>query len=250
MRINWIKTIYFNLKMFPIRIALKLPVYFYGKIKFDSLKGNVIITAPITRGMVKFGYNLEMIRKAIGIGELKIDGNFIINGSFYTGIDSVIIIQKGGVLEIGENSHLGSKTRTVVTKRVSLGRYFRLSQESQIFDSSFHYMLDIEKNEVKRLDGAVIINDYCWVGIRTSIMKNTITPQYTTIASNSLLNRDYTKDIPEKSVIGGIPAKLISTNMTRIYDFKSEALISAYFNSNPEELIYKFSLGNIALKEF
>jgi acetyltransferase-like isoleucine patch superfamily enzyme len=250
MRINWVNTLYFNLKMFPFRIALEFPVYFYGKVRFDSLKGKVIITAPISRGMVKFGYNLEMIRKAIGIGELKIDGDFIINGKFHTGIDSVIIIQKGAVLEIGENSHLGSKTRTVVTNRVSLGRYFRLSQESQIFDSSFHYMLDTENNEVRRLDGTVIMNDFCWVGIRTTIMKNTITPRYTTIASNSLLNKDYTKEIPEKSVIGGIPAKLLRTNMTRIYDFKAEAIISDYFNSNPDELIYKFSPENIALNGF
>jgi acetyltransferase-like isoleucine patch superfamily enzyme len=237
--VKWLKTLYFNFKMFKFKTARKLPVFFYGKVKFNSLKGEIVITAPIKRGMVKFGYNLEIIKKAIGVSELKIDGIFIINGAFHTGIDSIIIVQKGATLEIGENSHLGSRTRTVVTKKVTLGRYFRLSQESQILDSSFHYMLDTEKNEVKRFNGEIIINDYCWVGNRTTIMKNTITPRYTTVASNSLLNRDYTKEVPEKSVIGGVPARLLKKNMSRVYEAEKEAVIADFFNSHPNEQVYR-----------
>jgi acetyltransferase-like isoleucine patch superfamily enzyme len=245
LRVKWIRTLYFNFKMFDFKTAVRLPVFFYGKVKFNSLKGEIIITVPIKRGMVKFGYNLEIIKKAIGVSELKIDGVFIINGAFHTGIDSVIIIQKGGTLEIGENSHLGSRTRTVVTKRVTLGRYFRLSQESQILDSSFHYMLDTEKNEVKRFNGEIIMNDYCWVGNRSTIMKSTLTPRYTTVASNSLLNKDYTKEIPEKSVIGGVPARLIKKNMSRIYDAEKEAIVEAYFRAYPEEQIYRATPGSL-----
>jgi acetyltransferase-like isoleucine patch superfamily enzyme len=243
--VRWLRTLYFNFRMFEFNTAIKLPVFFYGKIKFNSLKGKIIINAPIRRGMAKFGYNLEIIKKAIGVSELKIDGTFIINGAFHTGIDSIIIIQKGGTLEIGENSHLGSRTRTVVTKKVSLGRYFRLSQESQILDSSFHYMIDTEKNEVKRFNGEIIMNDYCWVGNRSTIMKNTITPRYTTIASNSLLNKDYTKEIPEKSVIGGIPAKLLKENMSRIYDAEKEAIVDNFFRAHPEAQIYRTTPGSM-----
>ena len=239
LRIRWIRTLYFNFRMFEFQTAVKLPVLFYGKVKFNSLKGKIIFNAPITRGMVKFGYNLEIIKKAIGVSELKIDGTLLVNGSFVIGIDAIVIIEKRGILEIGEHSHLGSRTRTVVTKKVSLGRYFRLSQESQILDSSFHFMIDSETNEVKRFNGEIIMNDYCWVGNRTTIMKNTITPRYTTIASNSLLNKDYTKEIPEKSIIGGIPAKLIRKNISRVYDAEKEAIINSFFNANPEEHIYK-----------
>ena len=239
LRVKWIKSFYFNFKMFSFKTAVKLPVLFYGKVKFSSLKGKTIINAPIAKGMVKFGYNLEIIKKAIGVSELKIDGTFIINGNFFTGVDYALIILRGGIFEIGENSHLGSKIKIIVTKKVILGKYFRLSFESQIFDSNFHYMLDTEKNEVNRLDGEIIMNDYCWVGNRSTIMRNTITPRYTTIASNSLLNKDYTTEIPEKSIIGGMPAKLIKKNMSRVYDPKQEAIISDYFDSHPKEQVYK-----------
>lgn len=238
-RIKWLKTLYFNFKMFKLKTAMRLPIFFYERVRFDSLKGQIIINSPITRGMVKFGYNLEIVRRAIGTSELRIDGTFIINGSFSTGVDCTIIIQRGGVLEIGENSYLGSRTRIITTNRIILGRYFRFGFESQILDTTFHFMLDYERNEVRRFNGEIIINDYCWVGNRTSIMKNTIIPRYTTIASNSLLNKNYTKEIPERSIIGGIPAKLIRNNISRIYDDQEEAIISKFFYTHAEEQVYK-----------
>lgn len=241
LKVKWLMTLYFNFKMFDFKTAKKLPIYFYGKVKFNSLKGKIIITAPIKRGMVKFGYNLEFIKKEIGVSELKIDGVFVINGSFSTGIDYALIIQKEGILEIGDNSYLGSRTRIVSTKRVVIGQYFRFGFESQILDSTFHFMHDYESNEIRRFNGDVIINDFCWVGNRTTIMKNTITPKYITIASNSLLNKDYTLEVPERSIIGGMPAKLIRDKISRIYDYEDEVVILKYFNSHPGELVYKVS---------
>jgi len=238
--VNWPKTLYFNFRMFAFKTAVKLPVFFYGRIRFNALNGQVLIKAPITRGMVRFGFNYELIRAAMGTSEMKIDGILIINGAFSTGIDYAVIIEKEGVLEIGASSYLGSRTKIIVTKRVSLGRYFRLSYESQILDSNFHYMLDVETNEIPRLDDEVIINDYCWIGNRTTILKSTKTPSYLTVASNSLLNKDYTRFIKEKSLIGGIPAKLIRTNVTRVYDPNKEMMISEYFRSHPDEQVFRY----------
>jgi len=237
-RIKWLITLYFNFKMFKLKTALRLPIFFYERVLFDSLKGQIIINAPVTRGMVKVGNNLEIVRRAIGTSEFRIDGTFIINGSFNTGVDCTIIIQRGGVLEIGENSYLGSRTKIITTNRIILGRHFRFGFESQILDSTFHFMIDYKRNEVRRFNGEVFIDDYCWIGNRTSIMKNTITPKYTTVASNSLLNKDYTKDVPEKSIIGGIPAKLIRDEISRIYDAEKETIILNFFYSYPEEQVY------------
>lgn len=65
------------------------------------------------------------------------------------------------------------------------------------------------------------------------------------MASNSLLNRGYTKEIPEKSVIGGVPARLIKTNMSRIYYAEKEAIVDKFFRSHTEELIYRATPGSL-----
>ena len=41
--------------MFPLNIAIKLPIYIYGKAKFRELNGTININAPIKRGMIKIG---------------------------------------------------------------------------------------------------------------------------------------------------------------------------------------------------
>ena len=62
--VNWVKTLYFNFKKLPFNIAAKLPVYFYGSVKFTSLKGKITIDAPIKRAMVGFGQAYEMKKKS------------------------------------------------------------------------------------------------------------------------------------------------------------------------------------------
>lgn len=238
-RVKWFRTLYFNFKVFPFKTALKLPVYFYSRVKFISLSGDVVINSPIRRAMVKIGVKIELGRVVMGISEMNIKGTMVINGAFSTGPDILIYINKDAILEIGENSYFGSRTRVMVTNKLVMGRYCRFGYESQILDSNFHYMLDIGKNEVKRLNGEIIIKDFCWIGNRSTIQKNTVIPRYTTIASNSLLNRDYSADIPERSIIGGIPAKLIKTDVIRIFDFKQESKINNYFISNPKVDVYK-----------
>ena len=46
-KVNWIKTLYFNFRKFPFDVAIKLPLIFYGKVKFQSIRGEIIINAPI-----------------------------------------------------------------------------------------------------------------------------------------------------------------------------------------------------------
>ena len=76
-KVNWVKTLYFNFKMFPFSIAKKLPVFFYGSVKFTSLKGSIIIDAPLKTAMIGFGQPYEMTTRSCGIAELFLEGNMI-----------------------------------------------------------------------------------------------------------------------------------------------------------------------------
>lgn len=234
--INWIKTLYFNFKMLPFHDAIKFPVFFFGPVKFTSLKGKVVINSPLRSNIISFGFNLEMIRTRIGNAEVRIDGTLIVNGRFFTSNDYKIIILNNATLEIGESSHFGSRTTVVATYKIKLGKFFRLSNDSQVIDSNFHFLLDMENNRVLRMSSEVNIGDYCWVSNRSSIMKGTKTPRYLLIASNSILNKDYMSSVSEYSLIGGTPAKLIRENITRVWDENLEKKIIKYFRENPEEI--------------
>ena len=66
------------------------------------------------------------------------------------------------------------------------------------------------------------------------MQKNTLLPNRTTVASNSLVNKTY--DIPEASIIAGQPAKLVKTGIYR--DMKDNKIkLSKVFNVAIEEIL-------------
>jgi len=227
--------------MLPYQQAKKLPILFYGKVKFTGLNGRVNINAPIKRGMISLGRSLEIIKSSIGKTEIAINGTFQINGSFNAGTDYAIHILAGAYLEIGDGSYLGNQTKIIATNIVKIGKGFRFGYESQISDSNYHYTIDLLTQQVNKFKGTVEIGNYCWIGNRTSIMKGTKTPQYLIVASNSILNKDYTKSISENSLIAGMPAKFIKKNIVRVFDEKLEKEINDYFIENPEQSKYSLN---------
>lgn len=51
------KTLLFNFHYFPLKTAIKLPVWLTHKVRLKSLKGKVVIdTENIKRGMITIGY--------------------------------------------------------------------------------------------------------------------------------------------------------------------------------------------------
>lgn len=222
--VNLIKTIYFNFKKFPFNIAIKFPVFFYGKVKFANLNGEIEIIGPVKRGMIGFGQPYEMNTLHKGIAEVFIEGKIVFNGHVQFGKDYFIYIAESGYCELGHMSSLGSNGKLICIEKVVLGDYCRLGSESQIMDTNFHQMIDILTREKFPITAPIILGNYNFFGNRVSIMQKTITPNYCTIASNTLCNKDYCS-LGSNILIGGIPAKLLKTNITRDWRGEEESMI-------------------------
>lgn len=221
--INWIKTLYFNFKMFPFKIAMKLPVFFYGSIKFSSLKGKIIIDAPIKKGMIGFGQAYEMFSLSAKSSELILKGKLIFRGYAQFGKDCSIFIGDDAELDFGDMSSMGSKGNLICTKKITLKNSARVGSESQIIDTSFHQMINTNTGEKYEVSKPIIIGKNNYVGARVSIMKGTVTPDNCTIASNSLCNKDYSQ-LGSNILIGGIPAKLLKVNISRDWEGEKEMM--------------------------
>jgi len=217
--VNWIKTYYFNYKKFPYSIAKKLPVFFYERVKFSSIRGNIIIDAPVKKAMIGFGQKYEKSSRSKGIAELVIDGVMTFKGNVQFGKDVFIYVDSNASCEFGHMSSIASSGRVICKQKITLGTYARLGSEAQIIDTNFHQMIDTNTGGKFPLTAPILIGDYNFISNRVTILQKTITPNYCTIASNSLCNKDYLK-LGENCMIGGIPAKLLKENISR--DWKGE----------------------------
>lgn len=233
-RINLIKSIRFNLKVFPFKTALHLPVVFFGRCQV-VVAGRVNLSTEPRFGILQVGENHSLtygIRgshseltyfRLSGVLDLNGCNNIIANGCR-------IYIKKGGRLSLNGNTILQNRSKIHCAKRIVLGKFCCISWESQVFDTNMHYIIDA-KGEVKNNKGTIIVGDYCWIGNRCVIQKGTVLPDYTVVASNSLVNKDFTSQ--PSGIIAGIPAKLIKIGSKRLFDFETERLLDKFFHENP-----------------
>lgn len=247
--INWIKTLYFNFKMLPFKIAIKLPIVFYGKVKFNGLNGKIQFNIEPYRFMCAFGKSQEVFKLSQG-GELKLSGLLVINGAFSFGNDYSIHLFRNSKLSLAENSYFGKKTIIVCSNSIELGSSMRLGYESQIVDTNFHYTVDLISGLSNKTSKPIIIGDKTWIGNRSTIMSGTRTNDYLIVGSNSLLNKDYTVDIPMYSLIAGMPAKLIKKNIVRVFNPKLERQIGELFLDKTIERLNVYDALELNAKSF
>lgn len=217
--INWTKTLYFNFKKFPFSVAQKLPVYFYGSVKLKNISGKIMINAPIKSGMIGFGQPYEIISCSKGTAEFSLEGKLIFNGHVQFGKDYLVHIGPNATLEMGNMSSLGHSGKIICFDKITLGDFARIGYESQLSDTTAHQMIDTVSGEKYPLTAPIKLGNYNYISNRVTILSNTITPDFCTIASNSLCTKDYTS-FGENILIGGIPAKLLKNNIAR--DWKGE----------------------------
>lgn len=221
--VNWTKTLYFNFKKFPFDVAKKLPVYFYGRVKFTSIAGKIEINAPIRKGMIGFGQAYEMNTIHKGTAEINITGTLVFNGHVQFGKDYFVVVKTNGYCEFGHMSSLASNGKLICTDKIILGDYARLGSECQLIDTNFHQMIDTKSGEIYKMSAPIQIGNYNFISNRVSIMKGTITPDFCTIASNSVCTKDYSS-FGENVLIGGVPVKLIKNNISRDWLGEKESL--------------------------
>ena len=81
-------------------------------------------------------------------------------------------------------------------------------------------MINTETNEVYKMTMPIVIGNYNFISNRVTLLSKTKTPNYCTIASNTLCNKDYTV-LGENVLIGGIPAQLLNKNIKRNWEVEN-----------------------------
>ena len=240
--INWfnpILTVYLNLRSFPLRQAIKMPVFVYGWPKLFTLLGSMECMDVCKMGMIKFNSMDIGGPDYPGMGTaLNNWGKIVFYGSCVISTGIKINVFRFGTLELGKDCRIMPNSIISVWSSVHIGAKTRVAHRSQIMDSNYHYIVDIEKKTVRRRENPIYIGDCVWICNSATITAGAKIPSHSIVASHSLVNKDFS-DVPEGSIIGGTPAKLLKTNSRRVFNPKLEQYISKYFKENPESSVFQ-----------
>jgi acetyltransferase-like isoleucine patch superfamily enzyme len=98
-------------------------------------------------------------------------------------------------------------------------------------------LANFEKHIVPQITRPIEIGHNCWICYSSSISGGAKIPDFTIVASHSLVGKDFS-DLNNGSLIGGIPAKLIANNIYRIWNKKMTNNIYKFFQENSETVFH------------
>ncbi len=130
---------------------------------------------------------------------------------------------------MNRGSFIGSGCKIMCFNSISIGLHCDLTWETQLIDTSFHYIKHSGEDVPKELTAPIVLGDYCWIGNRSTISKGTVLPNYSIVASNSIVNKDFSS-FGEQCFYAGMPAKCKATDIVREYDTAKEADLDRKYN--------------------
>lgn len=127
-----------------------------------------------------------------------------INGSFSIACGSDIRVFDNGEL-ILNGGYCTAGVQIVCFKKIVIGKGCAIARDVIIRDTDAHQIV----NSNHLMTEEVIIGDHVWIGNRSIIMKGVTIGSGAIIAAGSIV----TKDVPEKCLVAGVPAKLVRKNV-------------------------------------
>lgn len=241
-RLNIFKTVYLNFKTQPFSVAVKFPIYVYGKLYIHSLKGKIVIDAPIKSGMIKIGYRyIDLTPNSFLPNQLLVSTILIFKG--YVVISGGVSLSvTNGILTIGNRCSIGGGSFIKCQNRITIGDNTRITFGCTVFDSNIHFIKDIESGILKNNEAPIFIGKNCWINAETIVTKGSVIPDYSITARRSFVNNDF-NSLGTNLFIVGAPAKPLNTKVQRIFNTIEERRIRAYFNQNPEQEVFNLSIG-------
>lgn len=219
---NLFKTLWFNYKMLPLRQAVKLPVFLYGKVAFRNTDGSFIIKADATPGMIRIGRKDRYVMTSVPYSIWTIEGSITFHSGFRFYGGSYVFCAKNAELSFMGGGFCGTNTKIICFDRITLNDT-RITWDCQIMDTSYHYLeMTNSPDRFEPLTAPVYLGNHVWIGNNTTIAKGAVVPDETIIASHSLVNKDFS-DIGPYCLLAGTPASIKSRGVRRIYNNGIEA---------------------------
>jgi acetyltransferase-like isoleucine patch superfamily enzyme len=111
-------------------------------------------------------------------------------------------------IEIGDKVGMNGTSIVARSCKISIGSLTQIGPNVTILDFDGHSLITSEERWIDHgveNDRDVTIGRNCWIGTRSIILKGVEIGDYSVVAAGSVV----TKNVPEKTVVAGSPAKVI-----------------------------------------
>lgn len=198
------RSLFYNLKFFPIKIAFKLPIIVSSNTIIKKKGNKIIIPKDFKSGGIRIGIGNVGIFYKKNKTLVTINGLLEFRGTAVIGHGSKIVCD--GNMVIGNNFAITAESSIWCSNSIHIGNNCLISWETLLLDTDAH-IIHYDNAYAGTNSSPIIIKDNVWIGCRSTILKGTIIPDNCVVAACSLLVSG--SSFTEGSLIAGIPAKKV-----------------------------------------
>ena len=192
-KISIVKTIYFNLHYFPIKVAIRIPVILHTGVKLKKLKGAIELNCKrIKPGLVHMGKSVYGFHTRCHhtIWEQK-GGKVTFGEDVSLGRGTFVSVGYNGNLTFGDKVKFGGNSKIICRKSIDIGERTMVSWDAQIIDTDFHSTINTIFKTRNRAESVIAIGTHNWIGLGSTLLKGSITPNHCIIGANTSIKSDY-----------------------------------------------------------
>ncbi len=117
----------------------------------------------------------------------------------------------GNTITVGTHTHLCGKTQLAVIEgtNITIGNDCLFSSDLQFRTGDSHSILDAEGRRINPSED-IVIEDHVWIGAKVTCLKGVRVCKNSIVAATATVSKKFEE---ENVIIGGLPAKVIKTNV-------------------------------------
>ena len=202
------KTLRFNLHYFPLKTALKLPVFVSHRTFLRELHGMVNLPSQTRTAMVRIGFgDVGHYDRKRSRTIWQVSGIVTFGGTSGIGHGSKISVR--GKLTFGNDFNMTAESTIVCAKEITFGNDCLIGWDVLVMDTDEHPLFDKTGNRINP-DKAIEVGNHVWIGCKCTLLKGAKVPDNTTIAAGTLLKSAFTGS---NQVIGGNPPTVLKSEV-------------------------------------
>ena len=202
------KTLRFNLHYFPLKTALKLPVFVSHRTFLRELHGMVNLPSQTRTAMVRIGFgDVGHYDRKRSRTIWQVSGIVTFGGTSGIGHGSKISVR--GKLTFGNDFNMTAESTIVCAKEITFGDDCLVGWDVLVMDTDEHPLFDKTGNRINP-DKAIEVGNHVWIGCKCTLLKGAKVPDNTTIAAGTLLKSAFTGS---NQVIGGNPPTVLKSEV-------------------------------------
>ena len=202
------KTLRFNLHYFPLKTALRLPVFVSHRTFLRELHGKIMLPEKVNTAMIKIGFgDVGHYDRKRSRSIWQVSGTVAFGGKASIGHGSKLSVR--GNLTLGADFNMTAESTIVCAHQISFGNDCLLSWDILIMDTDEHPIINQDGIRTNP-DKPILVGNHVWIGCKCTLLKGTEIPNNAIVAAGTLLTSAFSG---ENQVIGGNPPAVLKSEV-------------------------------------